>query len=65
MPVSGFKTQIFGAVLVGLGAITALLARVIGFELDVFYVYIGIIGAALFVYGIAQGKRDDSRKGRG
>ena len=58
----GFKIQAFGAMLVGLGAITALLARVIGFELDGFYVFIGIIGAILFIYGMLQGKRDSSSK---
>ena len=57
MPISGFKIQIFGAVLIGLGAITALLARAIGFELDAFYVFIGIIGAVLFVYGYTASRK--------
>ncbi|MBI5657981.1 MAG: hypothetical protein HZC43_00150 [Nitrosomonadales bacterium] len=65
MPSKGVKMQIFGAVLVSLGAITALLARTIGFELDIFYVAIGIGGVALFVYGILQRKRGSFRKERG
>ena len=50
----GIKKQVLGGVLVCLGAITALLSRVIGFELDVFYVLISIIGAGLFLYGAIQ-----------
>ena len=46
----GIKKQVLGGVLVCLGAITALLSRVIGFELDVFYVLISVIGAGLFLY---------------
>lgn len=65
MPPRGVKIQIFGAVLVCLGAITALLARTIGFELDFFYVAIGISGVALFVYGVLQRKRDSFRKEQG
>jgi len=43
--------------LVCLGAITALLARTIGFELDNFYVVISIIGGCLFLYGTIQKKQ--------
>lgn len=43
--------------LVCLGAITALLARTIGFELDIFYVVISIIGGCLFLYGAIQKKQ--------
>jgi len=50
----GIKKQVLGGVLVCLGAITALLSRVIGFELDVFYVLISVIGAGLFLYGAIQ-----------
>ena len=50
----GIKKQALGGVLVCLGAITALLSRVIGFELDVFYVLISVIGAGLFLYGAIQ-----------
>ncbi|MDX8411143.1 MAG: hypothetical protein R8K46_04610 [Mariprofundaceae bacterium] len=43
--------KVFGIVLVCIGAVTALLARVIGFELDIFYVVISAAGAFMFVYG--------------
>lgn len=48
------KKQVLGGMLVCLGAITALLARTIGFELDIFYVVISIIGGCLFLYGTIQ-----------
>lgn len=54
MPPRGIKKQVLGGVLFCLGVITALLARTIGFELDVFYVAISIIGAGLFLYGAIQ-----------
>ena len=56
MPTKGIKKQVFGGVLVGLGGMTAWLARTIGFELDIFYVVISIIGAGLFLYGTIQKK---------
>ncbi len=37
--------------LVSLAGITAILAHVIGFELDIFYVVIGATGVGLFLYG--------------
>jgi len=46
--------------LVCLGAMTALLAGVIGFELDIFYVVISVIGACLFLYGTLQKNRSES-----
>ena len=52
----GIKKQVFGGVLVCLGAITALLSRTIGFELDIFYVVIIAIGACLFLHGAIQKK---------
>lgn len=54
MPARGIKKQVFGGVLFCLGVMTALLARTIGFELDVFYIVISIIGACLFLYGAIQ-----------
>ena len=54
MPPKGIKKQVLGGVLLCLGAMTALLARMIGFELDNFYVVISIIGACLFLYGAMQ-----------
>jgi len=45
------KMRIFGIVLLCLGAVTALLARTIGFELNVFYIVIAAAGAFLFAYG--------------
>jgi len=57
MPTKGIKKQVFGGVLFCLGAMTALLARTIGFELDIFYVVISIIGAGLFLYGAMQKKQ--------
>ena len=55
--------QVFGGVLFCLGVMTALLARTIGFELDIFYVIIGISGAGLFLYGAMRKNRhiDESR----
>ncbi|MDP2760898.1 MAG: hypothetical protein Q8O64_10940 [Sideroxyarcus sp.] len=50
----GIKKQILGGVLVCLGAVTALLARTLGFELDIFYVVISIVGGCLFLYGAIQ-----------
>ena len=45
------RKQIFGCMLLGLASITAILARVVGFELDIFYVVIAATGAGLFLYG--------------
>ncbi len=56
MPHAGSKIQIFGAVLVCLGATTVLLARTIGFDPDMFYVAFGLTGTALLVDGAAQQK---------
>lgn len=57
MPAKGIKKQVFGGVLFCLGVVTALLSRTIGFELDIFYVVIGIAGAGLFLYGSIQRNR--------
>ena len=56
MPHKGMKMKVFGVVLICLGAITALLARTIGFELNIFYVVISVIGACMFVYGSVHDK---------
>lgn len=56
-PAKGIKKQVLGGMLVCLGAITALLAKTIGFELDIFYVVISIIGGCLFMYGAIQKKQ--------
>jgi len=56
-PHKGIKKQVLGGVLLCLGIITALLSAAIGFELDVFYVVIGIFGVGLFVYGSIQSNR--------
>lgn len=53
-PVIGIKKQVLGGVLVCLGAVTALLAWILGFELDYFYVFISLMGSCLFVYGSLQ-----------
>ncbi len=53
----GIKEQVFGGVLFSLGAITALLSRTVGFELDMFYVAISILGACLFLHGAMQKKQ--------
>ncbi len=50
----GLKKQVLGGVLIGLGAITTLLSRVIGFELDIFYLVIGVVGASLVLIGSIQ-----------
>ena len=50
----GLKKQVLGGVLVSLGAITTLLSRIIGFELDVFYLVISAIGAGLILAGVLQ-----------
>jgi glucose uptake protein GlcU len=57
MPVNGLKKQVLGGVLFCVGAITVLLARTIGFELDGFYIVICIFGACLFLYGTMQKKQ--------
>ena len=54
MPPAGIKKQVLGLVLLGLGLVTALLARTIGFELDSFYIVISVIGLCLFIYGRRQ-----------
>lgn len=54
MAPKGMKEQVLGGVLLCLGAMTAVLAGTIGFELDVFYVVIGIVGAGLFLHGTMQ-----------
>jgi hypothetical protein len=53
----GIKQQVLGGMLVCLGALTALLARVIGFELDIFYILISVVGTGLFLYGTLQKNR--------
>jgi len=53
----GIKKQVLGSVLFCMGAMTALLARTIGFELDIFYVVVSVIGAGLFLYGAIQKKQ--------
>lgn len=50
--------QVLGGVLFCLGAMTILLARTIGFEVDVFYLVMCIFGACLFLYGAIQRKRN-------
>jgi len=54
MPRKGIKKQVLGIVLLSLGAITTLLAQTIGFELDIFYVVISLVGAGLFLLGTIQ-----------
>lgn len=49
--------QVLGGVLFCLGALTVLLAKIIGFELDIFYVVISILGAVLFLFGVIQRKQ--------
>jgi predicted cation transporter len=57
MSSKGIKKQVLGGVLFCLGIITAFLSRTIGFELDNFYIVIGIFGVALFLYGSIQKKQ--------
>lgn len=59
----GIKQQVLGVVLFSLGAITALLAKTIGFELDIFYVVISIVGICLFLYGAIQKNRHSLASG--
>jgi len=59
MPPKGIKKQVLGGMLFCLGAMTVLLARTMGFELDIFYVVISIIGAGLFLYGTLQKNRQE------
>jgi hypothetical protein len=60
MLAKGIKMQVLGGVLFCLGAVTVLLANLIGFELDIFYIAIGILGAALFLFGTMQRKQQMS-----
>lgn len=53
----GLKKQVFGLVLVALGVGTALLSKILGFELDSFYIVITVIGIGLFIYGQGQNRR--------
>jgi len=57
MLTKGIKKQVLGGVLFCLGVMTMLLARTIGFEPDIFYVVISIIGVGLFLYGAIQKNR--------
>jgi hypothetical protein len=50
------RKQIFGCMLLGLASVTAILAQVIGFELDIFYVVIAVTGAGLFLHGAIKRK---------
>jgi len=59
MPPEGVKKKAFGVVLVSLGIITALLSKVLGFELDIFYIIITVIGVCLFTYGTIQKNHND------
>lgn len=58
-PANGIKKQVLGGMLVCLGAVTALLARILGFELDIFYVVISVIGVCLLLYGAIQKKQQE------
>ncbi len=57
----GKKKQVLGLVLVVLCLATALLARVLGFELDDFYIVFGVFGVCLFIYGSIQLKSSNRR----
>lgn len=57
MLAKGIRKQVLGGVLFCLGAMTVLLSRAMGFELDVFYIVIMIIGMCLFLYGVMQTKK--------
>lgn len=59
------KKQVLGIVLLTLSLITALLARFIGFELDISYIVIGVIGICLFLYGSIQKKNRLANKRSG
>lgn len=50
----GTKQLVLGGVLAGLGLLTVLLSRTLGFELDSFYGAIGIIGIGLFLIGAVR-----------
>jgi hypothetical protein len=58
MPAKGIKKQVLGGVLFCVGAATVLLSRIIGFELDVFYVVMSFFGVCLFWYGATQKKQN-------
>lgn len=65
MPHTDTQRQIFGAVLVSLGAATALQTETMGFELDMLHVAICFAGAGLFVFDapqrITMSQRADNR----
>lgn len=54
---AGLKKQVLGLVLSALGVGTALLSRIIGFQLDSFYIVIIVAGVALFLYGLKQSRQ--------
>jgi hypothetical protein len=59
----GTKQRIIGGVLVALSALIALLSRGIGFELDPFFVMLGVLGVFLFLIGSMRQWADRGRTG--
>jgi len=57
----GTKQLVMGGVLVGLGLLTALLSRMLGFELDPFYGAIGILGTVFFLIGAVRKESGEKR----
>lgn len=57
----GTKQLVLGAVLVGLGLLTVLLSRTLGFETDSFYGLIGVAGFVLMLIGTVRRDADGKR----
>lgn len=55
-PPRGTKQQVLGGALAGLSVLVVLLSRTIGFELDPFYVVIGVLGGCLFLHGASRNR---------
>ena len=53
--------MVLGGVLAGLGLLTVLFSRTLGFELDPFYGAIGIAGIALILIGAVRKGADGKR----
>lgn len=48
--------QVFGCVLLAIGMLNLVMNKITGIELDLFYVFLSVVGAGLFIYGAMQNK---------
>lgn len=50
------KKQVFGCVLFIIGVINTVMDTIAGIDLDFFYIFLGVAGACLFLYGTMRNK---------